>query len=163
MLIISITYINLPYLIQKRKDILILVRNRRAPIYHSQQHYLRESSFPDITLAITNTTRVNILRTLVLGYVFLQQRICIRSLFRIRGKPSNGRTMQNAAIDIVSHYQLLQGLVAYFLPDSTNPQDNHVLRWSVLYFSWRSTFIRIFRWSFQIFHLTKADLMISKE
>ena len=42
-LIISLTYIIVPYLIQKRKDILILVRNRRAPIYHSQQHYLSES------------------------------------------------------------------------------------------------------------------------
>ena len=161
MLIISLTYINLPYLIQKRKDILILVRNTRAPIYHSQQHYLRESSFPDITLAITNTTCVNFLRTLVLWYVFLQQRICIRSLFRIRGKPSNGRTMQNAAIDIVSHCHLLQG--SFFGGFNYYPQDNHVLRWPVLYFSWRSTFIRIFRWSFQIFHLTKADLMISKE
>ena len=156
MLIISITYINLPYLIQKRKDILILVRNRRAPIYHSQQHYLRESSFPDITLAITNTTCVNIFHTLVLWYVFfLQQRICIRSLFRIRGKPSNGRTMQNAAIDIVSHCHLLQG--SFFGGFNYYPQDNHVLRWPVLYFSWRSTFIRIIRWSFQIFHLTKAD------
>ena len=114
---------------------------------------------------VNMSTCVNILHTLkVLWYVFFTtENICIRSLFRIRGKPSNGRSKQNATIDIVSHCQLLQGLVAHFLPDSTNPQDNHVLRWSVLYFSWRSTFIRIIRWSFQIFHLTKVDLMASKE
>ena len=112
MLIISLTYINLPNLIQKRKDILIFVR--RAPIYHSQQHYLRESrTIRQLSRHHSCNNQHHMCQySPYFGFVicfFLQQRICIRSLFRIRGKPSNGRTMQNAAIDIVSHCHLLQG------------------------------------------------------